>query len=177
MLKVFWALDASLAHRRHFPAINWLISYSLYLDQIAEWMHANLANDWVEIRNKAMDILQQEEKLKEIVMLVGPEALPEREKMVLEVARMIREDFLQQNAFDPVDTYSSLKKQYLMLKAIMYFYEMAQFCIKEGIPASAIKEHGSKKKIAEMKFKKEEEIEEFVKEVMAEIERMPKDLR
>lgn len=177
VVKVFWALDATLAHRRHFPAINWLKSYSLYIDQIAEWMNKHVSEEWAKLRIQALSLLQQEEKLKEIVMLVGPDALPEREKVTLEVARMIREDFLQQNAFDPIDTYTSLKKQYLMLKTIIHFYNIATFLVEEGLPASQVLAHPVKTKIAEMKLVKEKEIERFVSGLIDEINSIPRTLR
>ena len=109
----FWALDTSLANRRHFPSVNWIKSYSLYLESLKEWYTKNIAPDWMEIRDQTMYFLQKEIELLEIVQLVGPDALPESEKLILEVTRMIREDFLQQSAYSDVDSYCPLDKQYL----------------------------------------------------------------
>src|SRR5438309_5278045 len=117
--RVFWALDASLAARRHFPSINWLNSYSLYTDDLRNWYMANIAKDWPAFRSEALEILQKEAELQDIVQLVGYDALPESEKGTMDVAKMIREDYLQQSAYDPVDTYSSIRKQYLMIKTIL----------------------------------------------------------
>ncbi len=121
--KCFWGLDASLAYKRHFPAINWLTSYSLYVENILEYWKKNVAEDYPEVRRKAMELLQEESKLEEIVKLVGMESLSPREKLVLLTARSIREDFLFQNAFDPEDAYTTPKKQYGILKAIVRIYE------------------------------------------------------
>ena len=121
----FWALDTSLAHRRHFPAISWTKSYTLFLGQVKRWYEANVADDWLEHRERAMAILQKETELQEIVQLVGPDALPESEKVILEVARMLREDFLQQFAFDEVDAYCPPKKQYWLLRTILTFHDAA----------------------------------------------------
>ena len=112
IVKVFWALDANLARRRHFPAINWLTSYSLYINDIAGWWKKNTGEDWKSLRDDAMSLLQKEAELQEIVQLVGPDALPDRERVILEIARMLREDFLQQDAYHEVDSYCSPKKQY-----------------------------------------------------------------
>ena len=108
----FWALDTSLAYRRHFPSVNWIKSYSLYLDSIAGWYSREIAGDWRELRDKAMYLLQKEVELQEIVQLVGPDALPDSEKAILEVTRMIREDFLQQSAYSETDSFCSMEKQY-----------------------------------------------------------------
>jgi V/A-type H+-transporting ATPase subunit A len=121
IVKVFWALDADLADRRHFPSINWLKSYSLHLEKISSWWHKEIGKNWLNIRNKAMAILQKESELQEIVKLVGPDALPPRERASLESARMIREDFLQQSAFHEVDTYCPGKKQYEMLRLMLKY--------------------------------------------------------
>ncbi|HEV2230613.1 MAG TPA: V-type ATP synthase subunit A, partial [Thermoplasmata archaeon] len=124
--RVFWALDAALASRRHFPSINWLQSYSLYVGDIEPWYRKEIAKDWVSLRQKAIETLQKESELQEIVQLVGVDALPEREKGLLDVARMLREDYLQQSAYDEVDTYTSIQKQYRMLRAILAFGDREQ---------------------------------------------------
>ena len=125
MVKVFWGLEERLAYRRHYPAINWLTSYSLYLDQLASYFTKEAGNDWDTLRKEAMGILQQEAALEEIVRLVGLEALSKNEQLLLHIARMIREDYLQQNAYDVVDTYTSLYKQYRMLSLILDLYKKA----------------------------------------------------
>ena len=132
IVKVFWGLDASLADRRHFPAINWLRSYSLYLDQIDPWLRENVGEDWPNMRAVSMRILQKEDELQEIVRLVGVDALSRDDRMILETAKSIREDFLQQNAFDGVDTYTSMAKQYRLLKLILDFHDEAQAVIDRG---------------------------------------------
>ena len=152
IVKVFWALDANLARRRHFPAINWLQSYSLYLDDIEGWWKENTSEDWRELRDEAMNLLQKEAELQEIVQLVGPDALPDRERVILEVARMLREDFLQQDAFDEVDTYCPPMKQYLMLKIIMTFYQEALKAVERGVEPAKILKVSVKQDIARMKY-------------------------
>lgn len=132
IVKVFWGLDASLAYRRHFPAINWLNSYSLYKDRMSGWFSENIASDWNEITGNALKILQVESELDEIVKLVGMDALSPSDRLTLEVARSVREDFLQQNAFNIDDSYSPLKKQYKLLKAILAYYEKSKKAISQG---------------------------------------------
>ncbi len=163
--KVFWALDASLADRRHFPAINWLRSYSLYLEDISKWWEENIGKEWLELRNRAMALLQKEAELQEIVQLVGPDALPEKERVVLEGARIVREDFLQQNAFHEVDTYCSARKQYLMLKVMLEFYELASDAVANGARARDIAELEVRDDIARLKYVPEQEFEKTVEEV------------
>lgn len=131
-IKTFWALDARLAYSRHYPSINWMNSYSGYLSDIAKWWSANVSDEWLHLRNEAYSILQREDTLKEIVRLLGPEALPDEEKLILEVARMIKIGILQQNSFDNVDTYCSPKKQLKLLKLMVNFYKGSQRALKEG---------------------------------------------
>jgi len=157
IVKVFWALDANLARRRHFPAINWLQSYSLYIDDVTEWWNTNTGVDWRQLRDEAMGLLQKEAELQEIVQLVGPDALPDRERVILEVARMLREDFLQQDAFDDVDTYCPPMKQYLMLKIIMTFYQEALKAVERGVEPVKILGVSVKQDIARMKYIPHEE--------------------
>jgi len=133
-IRVFWALDKELADARHYPAINWILSYSEYVDEISEWWSKNVDKEWWRCRSEAMRILQREDELKEIVKLVGPEALPDSQRLILEVARMLRVGFLQQNALDPIDTYSTPLKQFKMLKIIIDFYEGAKKIIEKGVP-------------------------------------------
>jgi len=155
--KCFWALDAKLAQRRHFPSINWLTSYSLYLDVLNNYFSTNVAPDWMHHVNEIMSILQEEDKLLEIVQLVGSDALPDRQQIVLQVARMIREVLLQQNAFHEVDTYSELKKTYLIMKTILHFSKLANACLDRGVRVQQILETKSKDKFAEVKFDKDYE--------------------
>lgn len=137
--KVFWALDADLADRRHFPSINWLRSYSLYLDKVKGWWGDNVDPEWFARREEAMALLQKESELQEIIQLVGPDALPPKEQMQLEGARAIREDFLQQNAFHKVDSYCPDKKQYLMLDVILDYYHQIQAAAARDVPVEKLK--------------------------------------
>ena len=163
--RVFWALDASLASRRHFPSINWLTSYSLYVDDMADWYKSNVSKDWIEHRKEALEILQREAELQEIVQLVGYDALPEPEKGVLDTARSIREDYLQQSAYDEVDTYTSIKKQHHMLSVILEFGRMEAATIKKGILATKISELEVRSMISKMKWTKEEQLEQLISEI------------
>ena len=139
-IRCFWALDKSLASARHFPAINWLDSYSEYLEDVADWWRENVGKDWLEMRNRAMELLSEESRLSQIVKLVGPDALPYAERMILETARLVREGILQQNATDPVDAYSSIEKQIRLLELVLYFHERGMNIIKRGAPISVIHE-------------------------------------
>jgi len=152
IVKVFWALDADLADRRHFPSINWLKSYSLYLEEIQSWWKKEIGEDWLKLRNKAMALLQKESELQEIVKLVGPDALPQKERAILESTRMIREDFLQQSAFDEVDTYCPGKKQYEMLKLILKFSDNILDSIEKNVHIDKIISMKSREELARMKF-------------------------
>ena len=152
IVKVFWGLDAQLAYRRHFPSINWLDSYSLYIDQLADWMNENVATDWTELRVNAMTILQEEAKLDEIVRLVGVDALSEKDRLKLEVAKSIREDYLQQNAFHEVDTFTSLDKQYKMLKLVLEFNVQGEKALSAGVYFKKILEMPVRDKIARAKY-------------------------
>jgi V/A-type H+-transporting ATPase subunit A len=169
--RVFWALDASLAARRHFPSINWLTSYSLYLGDLRNWYQQHVAKDFPDLRAEALEILQKEAELQDIVQLVGYDALPESEKGVMDVAKMIREDYLQQSAYDPVDTYASIRKQYLMLKTILEFGKKEAEAIRSGAQAAQITNIGSKSKIARMKWTPEDQSEAFIKEIDSDMDR------
>ena len=171
MLFRSWALDASLASRRHFPSINWLTSYSLYADDMGEWYKNNVASDWVTLRKEALEILQRESELQEIVQLVGYDALPEPEKGILDTARSIREDYLQQSAYDEVDTYTSIKKQYLLLSTILEFGRRESDAIKKGATSSKIGALESRKMISRIKWTKEDQVEQLVKEVKTTMEK------
>ena len=132
IVKVFWSLDSSLAYKRHFPAVNWLTSYSLYVDNLSEWFNENVASDWMDCRGRIMRLLQEEAELDEIVKLVGMDALSPSDRLKLETARSIREDFLHQNAFHDVDTYTTLEKQYMMMKLILKYYDECNEALKKG---------------------------------------------
>ncbi len=147
----FWALDTSLAYRRHFPSVNWIRSYSLYLEHVRDWFKKAGLEEWKELRDQTMYLLQKEVELQEIVQLVGPDALPESEKAILEVTRMIREDFLQQSAYHDVDCFCSLEKQYLMLHIILAFYDRMNIAMTKGVPLSKILKLPVKAEIGRMK--------------------------
>ncbi len=152
--KVFWSLDKELAHARHFPAIDWLSSYSLYLDNLSSYFKSDIGDDFIELREEAMRILNKEAELEEIVRLVGYEGLSGKDKLFLETAKSIREDFLLQNAFDERDTYTRLEKQYEILKAIIEFHKKAQGLLQKGKTVEEILELEQKKKIPKMKYQK-----------------------
>ncbi|HEY7081774.1 MAG TPA: V-type ATP synthase subunit A [Nitrososphaeraceae archaeon] len=138
-IKTFWALDTRLAYSRHYPSINWMQSYSGYLEDVSKWWKQNVSADWYELRAESYEILQREDTLKEIVRLLGPEALPDEEKLVLELARMIKIGILQQNSFDNVDTYCSPEKQLKLVRLMIKFYKEAQKALREGTPLSDIR--------------------------------------
>ena len=163
--KVFWALDSSLADKRHFPSIDWLQSYSLYIDSIQDWWNQGVGEDWRKNRDKAMALLQKESELQEIVQLVGPDALPDKERITMETTRMIREDFLQQNAFHEIDTYCPPKKQYEMLKTIILFQENAVAALERGAASTEIIAVPVKADIGRMKYIPEDEFEGKLKEI------------
>jgi V/A-type H+-transporting ATPase subunit A len=174
VVKVFWALDDRLANMRHFPAINWLLSYSLYTENIKDFWKNEVAEDFADLRQTAMQLLEEESELQEIARLVGVESLAVRERLVLESARSIREDFLHQNAFHPQDTYTSLRKQYLMLRAIIHFHNAAIRALEDGVGLEDIQALEVREKISKMKFLPEEE--EALLEVYIEIDKTFKNL-
>lgn len=159
--KVFWGLDARLAFSRHFPAVDWLVSYSLYLEPVSNFWREKISEDYYSLRQEAMAILQREAELQDIVRLVGMEALSAQDRLTLETARSIREDFLHQNALHEVDTYTSPYKQYLMLKNIMNFHKMSLMLIEEGYPLEEILKMPEREKISRMKFVPEDRIKEL----------------
>ncbi|OIO24501.1 V-type ATP synthase subunit A [Candidatus Micrarchaeota archaeon CG1_02_51_15] len=168
--KVFWALDANLSRRRHYPAINWLKSYSLYHSELREWFEKNVAPDFGELRTRAMTLLQKEAELQNIVQLVGPDALPEKERLVLEATKMLREDFLQQNSFVEEDAYTPLPKQYLMLKTILHYFDKANAALALEMPLAKIVSIKEKEDVARLKLVPPEEVEEKAKELMKAID-------
>lgn len=152
VVKVFWALDDKLANMRHFPAINWLNSYSLYVENIKDYWEDEVAEEFFELRQEAMRLLEEESELQEIARLVGVESLSSQDRLVLESARSIREDFLHQNAFHPEDTYTSLRKQYLMLRCLIHFHNQGLNALKEGVDMDKITGMEIREKIAQMKY-------------------------
>jgi V/A-type H+-transporting ATPase subunit A len=168
--RVFWALDASLAQRRHFPSINWLNSYSLYSPELSNWFNKEVAEDWYSSYQKSMTILEKEAELQEVAQLVGYDALPENEKEVLDVAKSLREDFLQQSAFDDVDTYCSLRKQYLMLKSILAMDEVERYAVSKGVTISELDSLPFKEKLSRFKEVKEEEVENYFETLIKEMD-------
>jgi V/A-type H+-transporting ATPase subunit A len=169
IVRVFWALDAKLADRRHFPAINWFTSYSLYAKSLGSWFQSNVAEDIVSLLQESFTLLQRESELLEIVQLVGADALPDYERMVLEASRMIREDFLQQDAYHDVDTYCPLKKQYGMLKVLMEFYHHASDAVEAGMSVEDIVRLPVVEDIARMKYLKPEEFDKNVESVFSKV--------
>ena len=165
IVKVFWGLDSALAYSRHFPAINWLNSYSLYTDMLKGWFDKNVGGQWMELRDRLMQILQSEAELSEVVRLVGMDALGERDRLTLECARSIREDFLHQNAFDPVDTYTSLKKQLFMMRLIMEYYDSSILALERGAELSDILNAGVKDDIGRFKYQDQAGIDQKYREV------------
>jgi V/A-type H+-transporting ATPase subunit A len=167
IVKTFWALDADLAERRHFPAINWNESYSLYREQLDPWFQENVSEDWPEIRQWAVDVLDEEDELREIVQLVGKDALPEDQQLTLEIARYLREAYLQQNAFHPVDTYCPPEKTYLTLTAIKKLNDEAFDALDAGVPVEEITDIESAPQINRIGV--QEEYEAFIDELKDDI--------
>ncbi len=171
IVQVFWSLDSALAYKRHFPAINWLRSYSLYGPKIDVWMNENIAPDWSRLHADAMKLLQEEAGLEEIVRLVGQDALADQDKLKLEAARSLREDFLHQNSFDPVDTYTSLGKQYKMLSMLMEYYYGASKALTAGVGYKSLVELPVRAEIARLKLVAEKDIDEKYKTLRKDLER------
>jgi V/A-type H+-transporting ATPase subunit A len=159
IVKVFWSLDAELAHQRHFPAINWLTSYSLYLDDMGPWFNANVNPEWMKTRQRLMSLLQDEASLNEIVKMVGMDALSPQDRLKMEAARSIREDFLHQNSFDAVDTYTSLPKQFNMMKLVYAFYEEGSKALDQGAAINDLVNMKVREQIGRYKYTQEEEIQ------------------
>jgi V/A-type H+-transporting ATPase subunit A len=176
IVKVFWGLDASLAYRRHFPAINWLQSYSLYQDRLDKWMNENVSREWSSIRISVMRILQEESELEEIVRLVGVDALSIADRLTLEVAKTIREDYLHQNAYHEVDTYSSLHKQYRLLKLIMLFHSKGKKAIDEGATIKQLFNIHVRERIGRAKYIPENEVDTVYDEIETELNNQIDDL-
>lgn len=176
IVKVFWGLDANLAYKRHFPAINWLTSYSLYTDQLADWFSENAAPDFMELRGRLLSLLQDESELQEIVNLVGMDALSAPDRLKLETSRSIREDYLHQNAFDSVDTYTSLKKQVLMMRAIMSFYDKSLYALDKGADIEMLVNMPVRETIGRYKYVDESKIDEEFTSIEAKLDSDIKDV-
>ncbi|MBD9212821.1 MAG: V-type ATP synthase subunit A [Ruminococcaceae bacterium] len=170
IVKVFWGLDSALAYKRHFPAINWLTSYSLYADSLGSWFNDNVSEEWTSLRARLMALLSDEASLDEIVKLVGMDALSPTDRLKMETARSIREDFLHQLAFHEVDTYSSLRKQYLMMKLVLRFYDGSLDALKKGADIEKLVSIPSRESIGRFKYVPEKDIEDTYKTVCAAID-------
>ena len=170
IVKVFWGLDSALAYKRHFPAINWLTSYSLYADSLGSWFNENVSDEWTTLRARLMALLSDEASLDEIVKLVGMDALSPTDRLKMETARSIREDFLHQLAFHDVDTYSSLRKQYLMMKLVLRFYDGSLDALKKGADIEKLVSISSRESIGRFKYVPEKDIEDTYKTVCAAID-------
>ena len=178
IVKVFWALDAKLAQRRHFPSINWLNSYSLYSKGLTEWYNENVSPEWVKLRDNAMDLLQQESELQDIVQLVGSDALPPDQQLILEITRLIREVFLQQNAFHPIDTFCPMTKQFKLLETINEFTNKAQSALDSGVLFQDIMKLESKDEIGKIRFEAdfEGELQKVMNKMETEFKSLQSDL-
>jgi V/A-type H+-transporting ATPase subunit A len=172
IVKVFWGLDSSLAYKRHFPAINWLTSYSLYTNTLSDWYSQNVSQEWMQMRARFMQILSEEAALEEIVKLVGMDALSPPDRLKLEVARSIREDFLHQNAFHETDSFTSLQKQLLLMKLILLFYDESQFALKNEVAIEELVTLPVREKIGRFKYIKPEDTEREFEEIVKEIKEL-----
>ena len=169
IVKVFWGLDSALAQQRHFPAINWLTSYSLYVDDMADWFNKNVAEDWMELRQSLMSLLQEEAELNEIVQMVGMDALSAPDRLKMEAARSIREDFLHQNSFHEVDTYTSLKKQLLMMKLVLAYYDQTMEALKNGAGVKGLIDLAVREQIGRYKYVTEENLDAEYDKILKEL--------
>ena len=169
IVKVFWGLDSTLAYKRHFPAINWLTSYSLYLDLLAPWFDKNVSPDWMKLRQRMMTVLQEEAELEEIVKLVGMDALSPKDRLKMETARSIREDFLHQLAFHEVDTYTSLNKQLDMMRLILEYYDRCTEALERGADIEKLSALPVREAIGRFKYTKEEDVQKEYSKVIAEL--------
>ena len=160
IVKVFWGLSASLAYKRHFPAIDWIQSYSLYLDKLEDWYRNNIHSEWSEKRGEAMSLLQEESSLNEIVRLVGIDALSDKDRITMETAKSLREDYLHQDAFNDIDTYASLHKQYVMLKLILSCHHESLLALENNADLDDVISISSKEAIGRFKYTPENEVDE-----------------
>ena len=179
IVKVFWGLDSSLAYRRHFPAINWLKSYSLYIDMMEKWYAENVSPDWMPQRHRIMALLQEEAELDEIVKLVGMDALVASDRLKLEVARSIREDYLHQDAFHEVDTYASLEKQCIMMRLVLKFYDLANAALGDGVSINKLVSIPVRERIGRIKYVAENEVaaeyDAVVEELMEQLDTLKRE--
>ena len=169
IVKVFWGLDSALAYKRHFPAINWLTSYSLYVDNMAKWFNDNVSEEWMACRQEMMSLLQEEAELEEIVKMVGMDALSPSDRLKMEAARSIREDFLHQNSFHDVDTYTPLRKQFLMMKLVLAFYDQSKKALEQGASVQGLIKMDVREKIGRYKYTLNENIESEYQAIMDEL--------
>lgn len=176
IVKVFWCLDSSLAYKRHFPAINWLQSYSLYVDRLTKWYEENVSKEFPQLRAEALMLLQEEAELNEIVQLVGVDALSFEDRVKLESAKSIREDYLHQNAFHEVDTYASMNKQYKMLKLILSYYHLAKDAAGKGAPFAQLAGLSVRETIGRFKYVEESKVDETYEETLAAMKKEISDL-
>lgn len=170
IVKVFWGLDSALAYKRHFPAINWLNSYSLYTDMLSRWYEENVAEDWNLLKGRMMALLQEEAELEEVVKLVGMDALSPSDRLKLEEARSIREDYLLQDAFHDVDAYADLKKQHRIMTVILRFYDDAVAALQKGAPIEKLVSLPVREAIARFKYMPSEETEKALPELLSRIQ-------
>ncbi len=175
IVKVFWGLDSALAYKRHFPAINWLTSYSLYLDNISGWFDKNVSEEWMAGRQSMMSLLQEEAELNEIVQMVGMDALSAPDRLKMEAARSIREDFLHQNSFHEVDTYTSLKKQLLMMKLVLAYYDQAMEALKNGAGVKGLIDLPVREQIGRYKYVLEDNLDAEYDKILKELASQIKD--
>lgn len=176
IVKVFWGLDSALAYKRHFPAINWLTSYSLYLDNISEWFDKNVSEEWMQDRQRMMALLQDEAELNEIVQMVGMDALSAPDRLKMEAARSIREDFLHQNSFHDVDTYTSLKKQLLMMRLVLAYYNKSMGALKNGASVQGLIKMPVREQIGRYKYIVEEKLDAEYENVMNTLDEQIKEV-
>ena len=168
-MKVFWGLDSALAYKRHFPAINWLTSYSLYVDNIGSWFTENVDTDWLSLRQKLMSLLQEEAELEEIVKMVGMDALSAPDRLKMEASRSIREDYLHQNSFHEIDTYTSLKKQAMMMKLVTGYYDYAKDALTDGANIEELIKLPVREAIGRFKYTVEENLDSEYQRIMEQL--------
>jgi len=171
IVKVFWSLDSNLAYRRHFPAINWLTSYSLYSDNMGKWFNTSVDENWMELRSRLMHLLHDESELDEIVKLVGMDALSSPDRLKLEAARSIREDFLHQDAFHEVDTYSPLEKQFKMMELVLAYYDKALHALEQGASINELVKLPVREKIGRFKYIASDVMEKEYKDILENLDR------
>ena len=168
---MFWGLDSALAYKRHFPAINWLTSYSLYANSLGEWFNKNISPEWTKLRGNFIRLLSEEAELQETVKLIGMDAISDKDRLKMEAARSIREDFLHQAAFHEVDTYASAEKQFYMMKAVWSFYEKGIEALRGGADVEKISIMDVREKIGRLKYVKENEISAEYEAIISDLDK------